>query len=196
MRASPRARGKIVQRNDTGHGRSQRLGNVGIAHVGDVPDTIYVQVMNLGVEGFLHLRGGPGEVDRHAAGRNRIDRKAVGFQPLGDGGAVGRGRSPGRAEFTRGHPAMVVGRSGIVKAVDILLDGLFIGGGARKLQDHVLHGKIAGHGSLVVLRRGFGTCVAGQRMPAAFVNGAADKSGTGLRGQKSSACQEQDRQMQ
>jgi hypothetical protein len=83
-----------------------------------------------------------------------------------------------------------------VKAVDVLLDGLFIGGGARKLQDHVLHGKIAGHGAQVVPGRRFGTCVAGKRVPATLVNGAADESGTGLRGKKSSACQEKDRQMQ
>ena len=91
---------------------------------------------------------------------------------------------------------MVVRRSGIVQAVDVLLDGLFTGGGARKLQDHVLHGKIGGHRSLVVPRRGFGTGIAGKRVSAVFVNAPADDGGTGLRGEKSSAGQEQDRQMQ
>jgi hypothetical protein len=42
-------------------------------------------------------------------------------------------------------------------SLNVLLDGMFIGGGARKLQDHVLHGKIAGHSAQVVLGRHFGT---------------------------------------
>jgi hypothetical protein len=60
----------------------------------------------------------------------------------------------------------------------------------------MLHGKISGHRSRVVLRRGFGTCIAGKRVPAAFVNAAADEGGTGLRGEKTSAGQQQNRHMQ
>ena len=70
------------------------------------------------------------------------------------------------------------------------------------LKTRLLHPEIlqalgeAGHGAQVVPGRRFGTCVAGKRVPATLVNGAADESGTGLRGKKSSACQEKDRQMQ
>src|ERR1035441_2443983 len=82
----------------------QPTGSIGaVAVPPSDPNTIYVG-SGEGLQRPDLSTGGPGKVDRHAAGRNRIDREAVGFQPLGDGSTVGLGRSPGRAEFTRGHP--------------------------------------------------------------------------------------------
>ena len=58
---------KIVQGSDANHGRRQRGGNLRVAQVGDVLDTMDFEIVQLGVEGRADLSSGAGEVDDHTA---------------------------------------------------------------------------------------------------------------------------------
>src|SRR5689334_25382344 len=62
------ARFEVVQRHDAQDGWRQRRGNLGLAHVGDVPRALHFDVMNLRMESRADLRRISGEVNQSETG--------------------------------------------------------------------------------------------------------------------------------
>src|SRR5205085_6962288 len=75
---------KIVQGDDTCHHGSECGGDLRIADIGNVLLAFGHKMTNLRLESPAHLRGGPGEIDKHAAGINHIHAKSVRLKPRSD----------------------------------------------------------------------------------------------------------------
>src|SRR6202000_1785201 len=69
-----RAREEIVEGSDAGDYRSERGGDLRVAHVGDVAVAVGErEIVDLGVEGVADLRGGGADVDDHSIFVGLID---------------------------------------------------------------------------------------------------------------------------
>ena len=132
---------EVVQSLHAHHRRRKRRRNLWIAHVADVRLALDTQVVNLGVEGALHLRCLPAEADRHAILGDLIHRETMPGQPVGDGRNVGLRGAEVLAHLLGSEPPMEVGRGWIVLAGHKLVEGCLLLGTAAQHKDHVGHGQ-------------------------------------------------------
>ena len=169
---------KIVQGDDTCHHGSECGGDLRIADIGNVLLAFDHKMMNLRLESPAHLRGGPGEIDEHAAGINHIHAKSVRLKPRSDAAEIGLRHAEPFTQLLRSKPVMEIGRTGRVEFIEKLLQSLLLLRGALQLQKHVLHRKISGHRAAVVRKNRLRTRVATERDAIRFIDSLSD---SGLR---------------
>ena len=174
MQMVHRMRAEVVQRDDAGYDGSESGGNSRIADVTDMLLAFDFKAVNFCLEGFVHLGGGAGKIDEHAAGIDDVDAEPLEFEPAGDGVEVRLRQAEAFAEFLRGHPVMEVWRAIGVEFVDELLEGLFLFRRALQLEQHVVHGEIVGHGAAIVRRPRFGMGVARECDAICFIDALHD----------------------
>ena len=68
---------EVMQGHDALNGGSKRGGDFRIAHIGDVMNAFYFEVMNLGMKSLAYLSSGSGKINHDAAGVIDIYFEAV-----------------------------------------------------------------------------------------------------------------------
>src|SRR5215510_2667617 len=95
---------------------------------------VYLQVMNLGVEGLAYLACRAREVNDHAIWIDQVDRKAVRPEPPDNLVEVFLGETVPLTEFLCGQPSVEARRGAVVELIEELLDRLLLLGGASQLE--------------------------------------------------------------
>ena len=168
---------EIVEGFDADDDRRQRGGNLRVAHVGDVRDAIDDEIVNLGVEGALHLGRVAAEADGHAVFGDFTNGETVAGKPIRNGGDVDLGRAEVGADLIGSEPLVVVGRVGVVLAGDKLLKRRLLSGIATEDQDQVGHGEAGTDQAAIVARVRDREGVALEGGQAGVVNALDDSDG-------------------
>ena len=163
-------RHEIMQRNHALHHRCERLGNLRLAHVSDVPRTADFQVMNFGAKRFAHLTGVAGKIDQHPVRVHRIHSKAVRAEPACDGLQILLGGSEPFAELRGRDPLMIIGRFRVLQAFQELLRRRFHFHRPLQLQQQVIELQAVAHLPTIVFRCGFRPDVAAETDHSRFVH--------------------------
>ena len=95
-----------------------------------MPLALYVEIVNLGVEGIANCGGGSGKVDDHAVRINVADRETLGLEPVGDGIDIRLCRTVFPALLGGRHPAAEVGRRFVGESLDVVRKGFLHFGSA------------------------------------------------------------------
>ena len=115
------ARFEVVQRHDAQDGRRQRRRDLRLAHIGDVPRALHVEIMNLRMKSRANLRRVSREVHQSQTGVDEVHLEAEGLEPSRYIIYVLLGYAEFLAELLRGKPFVEVWRLRIVKIINELL---------------------------------------------------------------------------
>ena len=140
-----------MQRLRPKYNRVQRHGDLRIAHVGNVRLALHNQVVNLGMESCLHLRGPAAEPDRHAILRDFINRKPMASQPRGDRRNVGECGTKLLPHLLRFQPMMEIRRGRVILAGDKGVECFLLLRAALQYQHQARHAHGRAHRAAVVL---------------------------------------------
>ena len=130
-------RRNLVQPLDTHDDRCQCGRNLRILYQRGVFAALYVDVMQLGVEGFQHLAGGGREIDHAGIVQDTTNLKAVRLEPCGEGRNILRRSAETGAEFRRGQPLVIFRRARLLLARYQIIEVGLLRGAALQQQKEV-----------------------------------------------------------
>jgi hypothetical protein len=129
--------------------------------------------MDLGAEGAAHFGGIAREGDPRAAARHAVHREALLLEPAHDLIHVALRSPEAIGVLFRRKPLVEVGRRGVLLVLQQLAYGVLLVGGGLEHQGHRREREGVLHLASIVLGAGLRMHTAGERNPAAVIDGAA-----------------------
>ncbi len=104
-----------MQGHDAGYGRSKSGRDCRISHIGNVPYSLHLEVMDFSVEGLAYLAGRSRKINEQIVRVINIDLETMRFEPVLYCVAVLLSHSKPLSELVRREPVMKNGRGRVME---------------------------------------------------------------------------------